>query len=110
MNPYTKHIAIFSLLFVIFYSPSPVVTKNISSRKEEVFITGSDGVQFFTRIYFPSSIPEGGLPSVLRRTPYAFPESDQFYDDQGAFFAARGFVYVVQDNRGRGRSTGTFKT
>jgi predicted acyl esterase len=87
-----------------------VILKNTSFPKEEVFITGSDGAQLFTRIYFPSSIPAGGLPTVLRRTPYAFPESEQLYDDQGDFFARQGFVYVVQDIRGRGRSSGTFET
>ncbi|UCE40144.1 MAG: CocE/NonD family hydrolase [Candidatus Aminicenantes bacterium] len=70
----------------------------------------SDGIQLFSRIYLPSSIPPGGLPTVLRRTPYAFPDSEQFYDDQGAFFSGQGFVYIAQDIRGRGRSSGKFET
>jgi predicted acyl esterase len=110
MCTFRKPIAILFLLFFSLHSPYHAVTKAALSPREEMFITGSDGIQLFTRIYTPSSIPEGGLPTVLRRTPYAFPESEQFYDDQGAFFAAQGFVYIVQDIRGRGRSTGTFET
>ncbi len=110
MDTSRKHAAICALLLIILCCPSPLAANNNTSLKEEVFVTGSDGVQLFTRIYFPSLIPAEGLPTVLRRTPYAFPENEQFYDDQGAFFATQGFVYVVQDIRGRGRSSGTFET
>ncbi len=105
-----KYLAIFSLLLFILYSLSPGIVRNSSTSKAEVFITGRDGVQLFTRIFFPSSIPEGGLPTILMRTPYAFVEFEQPYNDQGDFFASQGFVYVVQDIRGRGRSSGTFET
>lgn len=97
-------------LSIFLYGQSHGIKKMSSNQKAEVFIQGRDGVQLFTRIYFPPSVPQEGLPSILRRTPYAFPENEQSYDDQGAFFADQGFIYIVQDIRGRGGSSGIFET
>jgi predicted acyl esterase len=107
---FRKHGLVLLLLSVFFSIQSPGIVRNNSDSNVELFIRGRDGIQLFTRIYFPSLIPAGGLPTILRRTPYAFPENEQFYDDQGAFFATQGFVYIVQDIRGRGRSSGSFET
>jgi len=64
-----------------------------------------DGVNLSADIYFPrgEKVPR---PVVLLRTPY-----DNMTDnliDEGVFYAQHGYVYVVQDARGRNDSDGVF--
>ena len=65
-----------------------------------------DGVELSADIWLP--LEEGRYPLILMRTPYlktrALLENPQF----GRYFASRGYVWAVQDVRGRGDSDGEF--
>jgi len=58
----------------------------------------SDGVKLATDVYLPPG--KGPWPVILTRTPYNRTRS------RGRHFAAAGYVYVVQDMRGRFGSQG----
>ncbi|GAC1317494.1 MAG: CocE/NonD family hydrolase [Chloroflexota bacterium] len=61
-----------------------------------------DGVRLATDIYRPEA--DGTYPVILARTPYNKDGSK----DEGIFFAEHGYVYIVQDTRGRYASEGNF--
>jgi putative CocE/NonD family hydrolase len=61
-----------------------------------------DGVELKTDIYRPDA--EGKFPVILVRTPY----KKEMNELQAKFFARRGYVYAVQDCRGRFSSPGTW--
>lgn len=62
-----------------------------------------DGVELATDIYRPQA--EGTFPVVLVRTPY----KKEMNELQAKFFARRGYVYAVQDCRGRFASPGEWE-
>jgi len=74
----------------------------------DVHMPMRDGVQLSADIWLPSA--PGTYPAILVRTPYlknwAYPKFN--YGKSGTFFASQGYVYVVQDVRGRGDSDGEF--
>jgi uncharacterized protein len=66
-----------------------------------------DGVPLSVDVYRPShdeAPAEGQFPTLLERTPYD--KRRPVLEEAGRFFAARGYVVVVQDVRGRHRSEG----
>ena len=78
---------------------SAVVDKN-------VMIPMSDGVKLAADIYRPDA--PGRFPVILTRTPYDKRNPEQRYEFAGKLFASQGFVYVVQDVRGKFDSEGEF--
>lgn len=69
-----------------------------------------DGTRLVADVYRPATGAEplpGRFPAVLVRTPYETHGSSQ--PTNGAFFAAHGYLYVVQDVRGRQGSDGAFE-
>lgn len=82
----------------------------IISRK--VMMKARDGVRLATDIFRPAAGLEpadGTFPAIVVRSPYdhrsAGPSSQVKH---GEFFASHGFLYVVQDSRGRFASEGEF--
>jgi putative CocE/NonD family hydrolase len=63
-----------------------------------------DGVHLSADVFRPDA--PGRFPVILVRTPYD--NASPGYAQQGLFWASRGYVYVVQDVRGRGESEGEF--
>ncbi|MBI4541084.1 MAG: CocE/NonD family hydrolase [Gemmatimonadetes bacterium] len=63
-----------------------------------------DGVELSADMWMPADT--GRYPTVLVRTPYI--KSSGRYPRLGRFYARRGYVFVVQDARGRGDSQGSF--
>lgn len=63
-----------------------------------------DGVRLALDLYFPSG-PSNGLPVVLERTPY----NKAIFGPEAKFWTSRGYVYAIQDVRGRFRSEGRFE-
>jgi len=82
-----------------FPRPGDAVTEH-----KEVFVPMRDGVRLALDLYFPSG-PSNGLPVVLERTPY----NKAVLGPSAEFWTARGYVYAVQDVRGRFRSEGRFE-
>jgi putative CocE/NonD family hydrolase len=64
------------------------------------WISMRDGVKLSTDLYLPKGASKS--PVVLVRTPY----KKELIEPQGRFFARRGYVFAVQDVRGRFASQG----
>jgi putative CocE/NonD family hydrolase len=73
-----------------------------TSVDKNVMVPMRDGIRLATDVYRPSA--PGTYPVILTRTPYDKDSSSE----EGAFFAQNGYVYIVQDTRGRSASEGTF--
>jgi putative CocE/NonD family hydrolase len=69
-------------------------------------VTMRDGVELSADIYRPSA--SGAFPVILTRTPYNKSTERGNHLGVGRYFAARGYVYVAMDVRGRGDSDGVF--
>ena len=68
-----------------------------------------DGVVLAADVHRPASggeIIEGALPVLLQRTPYN--KASEARIEEATFFAANGYVTVMQDCRGRFESEGGF--
>src|SRR5262245_30682143 len=77
---------------------------NAVPERKEVFVPMRDGTRLALDLYFPSG-PSSGLPVVLERTPY----NKAAFVPEAKFWTVRGYVYAVQDVRGRFRSEGRFE-
>jgi putative CocE/NonD family hydrolase len=82
-----------------FPKPGSAVTEH-----KEVLVPMRDGVRLALDLYFPNG-PSNGLPVVLERTPY----NKAIFGPVAKFWTARGYVYAIQDVRGRFRSEGRFE-
>jgi putative CocE/NonD family hydrolase len=76
-----------------------------------VFIPMRDGIRLATDIYRPA-LPDGKnapghFPVILGRTSYDKSNPVIWVDAVANFFTPRGYVVMLQDLRGRGRSEGT---
>jgi len=67
---------------------------------DEVGVPMRDGIELATDIYRPDA--EGRFPVVLVRTPY----KKEMNELQAKYYARRGYVFAVQDCRGRFASPG----
>jgi putative CocE/NonD family hydrolase len=77
------------------------------SIEREIFVPMRDGVHLSTTVVHPTGAPEK-LPAILVRAPYDdtskwFPNA-MWLD----FFARQGYAIVLQDERGKGFSEGTY--
>ena len=82
-----------------------------SYTKKEVYINMRDGKKLFTSIYSPKDKTKK-YPILMNRTPYnAEPDEKSF--NRGLAYYARllkeGYIFVVQDVRGRFQSEGKFQ-
>jgi uncharacterized protein len=77
---------------------------NAVTEVKEVLVPMRDGARLALDLYFPSG-PSNGLPVVLERTPY----NKAIFGQEAKFWTARGYVYAIQDVRGRFRSEGRFE-
>ena len=77
--------------------------------KREVMVSMRDGVRLFTSIYEPKD-GKGPYPIILQRTPYGSGPygAEKFPLSLGPCkgFAEEGYVFVIQDVRGRYMSEG----
>jgi putative CocE/NonD family hydrolase len=75
-------------------------------REFNVMVPMRDGVRLSTDVYRPEA--PGRFPVILERTPYdnSMHSSLRSYAIRGEYFASRGYVFAVQDVRGRYDSEG----
>ena len=66
----------------------------------------TDGTRLAIDIYRPDA--PGKFPALVERTPYDKTKSSEIQVGAHTFFAERGYVFLVQDTRGRFASEGTF--
>jgi len=78
------------------------------------FIEMRDGVRLSTDLYFPEGF-EGKLPIIMERTPYnkaRFRLVDQeqpiSHYSKAYYYASHGYVFAVQDRRGKFESEGDY--
>ena len=64
-----------------------------------------DGVRLSADVFLPDR--DGPFPTIVTRTPYE--SGRDAFLDVAAYWARRGFAFVVQDCRGRFESEGTFR-
>jgi putative CocE/NonD family hydrolase len=83
-------------------SPARSATPYTVTYERNVLVTMRDGVQLHADIYRPDT--EGKFPVLLQRTPYDKNNAVAF----GLQGAARGYVVIIQDVRGRYTSEGTW--
>lgn len=93
--------------------PVDVAWLQANYRKVEARIPMRDGVKLLTSIYIPRDTAGRRFPVLMTRTPYsAQPYGDTFRASLGPSsnprYAREGFVFVVQDVRGRWMSEGNF--
>jgi hypothetical protein len=88
---------------------APETDALISTPKYEVEIQSNvsvpmrDGVKLAADIYRPAGVDKA--PAILVRTPY----KKEMSELQGRFYARRGYVFAIQDCRGRFSSTGVWE-
>jgi len=68
--------------------------------RDEVMVPMRDGVHLATDIYLPDG--KGPWPAILVRTPY----KKEMSELQAKYYARRGYVFAIQDCRGRFASEG----
>jgi uncharacterized protein len=97
-------------------SPPPAFAKGPHAVRVERshFIEARDGVRLSTDLYFPVGAVEP-LPVILERTPYnkathrtADPDAPVHHLNKAYYFASHGYVFAVQDNRGKFESEGEY--
>jgi uncharacterized protein len=80
--------------------------------KQAVEIRMRDGVTLHTEIYTPKNHTEP-LPIIYERTPYGLSPDSHGYSAHLRMYPeliADGYIFALQDSRGRGSSGGTFVT
>ncbi|MDO5834997.1 MAG: CocE/NonD family hydrolase [Methanobacterium sp.] len=65
-----------------------------------------DGVKLVSDIWLPQD--HGKYPVIMIRTPYGRSSASMNYTGMGEYFAKQGYVFMVQDVRGKGDSQGNF--
>jgi putative CocE/NonD family hydrolase len=71
-----------------------------------VMVPMADGTRLAIDIYRPDA--PGKFPALVERTPYDKTKSSEIQVGAHTFFAERGYVFLVQDTRGRFASEGKF--
>jgi len=77
---------------------------------ETVSMTTRDGVRLDADLYRPAPRYDGEtFPVLLMRQPYGRAIASTVVFAHPAWYAARGYIVVIQDVQGRGTSDGTFR-
>ena len=99
-------ISLFFLLSFFISQQTVLAAENVFEVevRPDVKIPMRDGIKLSANIFLPKS--EGKFPVILIRSPYG--KGDEKYGD-GLFYAARGYVLVSQDCRGKGASQGQWE-
>jgi uncharacterized protein len=108
--------SILALAALSLWIPATVAAQEETTRLDSLFLRREalipmrDGVQLFTVVLTPKQPPAGPLPIILSRTPYGtsgWGGTDKLeYGFQDLI--RDGYIFVLQDIRGRYKSQGTF--
>lgn len=75
--------------------------------KETVYMHTRDGIRLDADVYRPDAV--GEFPVLLMRQPYGREIASTVVYAHPVWYAAHGYIVVIQDVRGRGTSAGEFK-
>jgi putative CocE/NonD family hydrolase len=90
--------------------PGPDFTPLLDKQVAEIRMR--DGVTLHTEIYTPKNLA-GALPIIYERTPYGLSPDSHGYSAHLRMYPeliADGYIFALQDSRGRGASGGQFVT
>lgn len=73
---------------------------------ETVSMQTRDGIRLDADLYYPDA--DGEFPVLLMRQPYGRAIASTVVYAHPAWYAAQGYIVVIQDTRGRGTSEGEF--
>ncbi len=99
-------------LALIIIAGSPAAAQQSSQPRykviteRDVMVPMSDGTRLAIDIHRPDA--PGKFPALVERTPYDKTKSSEIQVGAHTFFAERGYVFLVQDTRGRFASEGEF--
>ena len=88
---------------------TPVDLPKFFEPKIDVMIPMRDGVRLHTEIYVPRNAPPGPRPILLERTPYYANPGERDHSSRLNFYSEffpDGYIFVLQDLRGRYFSEG----
>ena len=88
-------------------SNQPAVEKNVPFDRREEMIRMRDGVRLHTLIFTPKDQKEA-LPIIFSRTPYGIESDSDTINRRYRDFVPEGYIFVLQDIRGRYGSEGEF--
>jgi len=88
-------------------SDQPAIQKNTPFEKREEMIRMRDGVRLHTLIFTPKTQTEN-LPFIFSRTPYGIDGDSDTINRRYRDFIPDGYIFVMQDIRGRYGSEGEF--
>lgn len=77
---------------------------DVAKGAKEEMVAMRDGVKLATNIFLPKG--DGPWPVVLNRTPYS---KDGMFGSLAGRYTSAGYVFVIQDCRGRYRSEGKYR-
>src|SRR5437870_10951571 len=98
-----------SLLTTLIWSPGGAGTQAPAFTIHQVMIPMRDGIQLQTVILAPSDAAEP-LPILFRRTPYGVPANADITSGASYKELMRdGYIFVIQNLRGRFQSEGIFE-
>jgi hypothetical protein len=88
-------------------APAPAPASAALPRKIEVFTPMRDGVKLASNVFLPAG--RGPWPVIVTRTPY-LKDNERYADPANAKrYTDAGYVFVIQDSRGKGRSEGHYE-
>jgi uncharacterized protein len=99
---------IFFFVFFSFFISVAIGQNIIAYSKQEVMIPMRDGIKLYTVILTPKDA-KGHFPILMQRTPYgaALPDNFNIFDyTYIADMAKEGYIFVIQDIRGKYKSEG----
>ena len=86
------------------FSENSYYLNDVIHREEDLFL--EDGVNLKSNIWMPSKV--GEWPALLMRQPYGKEIASTVTYPHPSWFASHGFLVIIQDVRGQGKSSGTF--
>ncbi|MDH4067047.1 MAG: CocE/NonD family hydrolase [Acidobacteriota bacterium] len=87
--------------------PQATVSTADAFTVQDVMIPARDGVRLHTKIFTPKN-QTGPLPILMRRTPYGIEGAASGFARTYRTLAEEGYIFAVQDIRGKFGSEGTF--
>ncbi len=89
-------------------SNQPEIASKVAFDRREEMIPTRDGVRLHTLIFVPKDMKEP-LPFIMTRTPYGIGQnSSDSINERFRELVSDGYIFVLQDIRGRYGSEGTF--
>src|SRR5208283_74056 len=102
-------LALSGLILAVLAAPVSSPPGSADFTFQEVMIPMRDGARLQTVILAPRNHTDA-LPILMRRTPYGVPqEIPKALPDSFKLLAMDGYVFVIQNLRGRFKSEGVFK-